>query len=101
MDAKLEEFYKWWKTFNIHLIDFHSDPMLDRMTPVRPNKEIPNGIYFTIRCGLGGIYTDLNEMKDGDWLMRALDGSYTIAYRKLTNDEQTQYDYFIEQNKKH
>lgn len=40
------------------------------------------GIYLTIRCGLTGIYTSLNEWKNGEWQMKCLDGSTTIAYRK-------------------
>lgn len=46
---------------------------------------IPDGIYLTIRAGLGGhIYTMENEMKDGKWLYQVTDGSYTIFYKELT-----------------
>ena len=100
MDEKFQEFYKWWKSFKIDLVDFHTDPMLEGMKPVNPKKEIPDGVYFTVRCGLGGIYTDLNEMKDGLWQCQILDASHVIAYRPLTNEEQLQYDYFTNKNNK-
>ena len=41
-----------------------------------------DGIYLTIRCGLTGIYTKVNEWKDGKWQMGILDGSTTIAYSR-------------------
>ena len=41
-----------------------------------------DGIYLTIRCGLTGIYTNINEWKDGKWQMNVLDGSTTIAYSR-------------------
>jgi len=44
-----------------------------------PNKE---GFYMTIRCGLGGIYTMLNEWKDNSWQTKVTDDSTTIAYSK-------------------
>ena len=39
-----------------------------------------DGLYLTIRCGLGGIYTVLNEWQDGQWKLKILDGSTTIAF---------------------
>ena len=45
-----------------------------------PPKE--NGFYMTIRCGLSGIYSCLNEWKDDKWQMEVLDASTTIAYSK-------------------
>ena len=45
-----------------------------------PPKE--NGFYMTIRCGLQGIYTCLNEWKDNKWQVEAADDSVTIAYSK-------------------
>lgn len=45
-----------------------------------PPKE--NGFYMTIRCGLQGIYTCLNEWKDNKWQVEATDASATIAYSK-------------------
>ena len=41
-----------------------------------------DGIYLTIRCGFTGIYTSVNEWKDGNWQMNILDGSTTIAYSR-------------------
>lgn len=41
-----------------------------------------DGTYLTIRCGLTGIYTSVNEWKDDKWQMNILDGSTTIAYSR-------------------
>jgi hypothetical protein len=50
----------------------------------KPGNIIPkeDGWYLTIRCGFPGIYTVLNEWKDGRWLMECADGSHTIAYSR-------------------
>jgi hypothetical protein len=50
----------------------------------KPGKITPkeDGWYLTIRCGFPGIYTVLNEWKDGRWQMECADGSYTIAYSR-------------------
>lgn len=45
-----------------------------------PPKE--NGYYMTIRCGLSGIYTCLNEWKDNAWQVEVADASDTIAYSR-------------------
>lgn len=37
---------------------------------------------MTIRCGLSGIYTCLNEWKDNKWQVEVTDASDTIAYSK-------------------
>ena len=56
------------------ILRFHDD-----YTPSHypPKKE---GYYMTIRCGFSGIYTCLNEWKEGKWQMQVLDGSQTIAH---------------------
>lgn len=41
-----------------------------------------DGYYMTIRCGLGGIYTNLDKFENGNWLVRILDASAVIAYSK-------------------
>lgn len=48
--------------------------------PFRKNTNLNNGFYLTIRCGLTGIYTVVNEWKNGMWYLEILDGSTTIAY---------------------
>lgn len=50
----------------------------------KPAKYPPanNGYYMTIRCGLGGIYTSLDEWKDDRWQVGILDDSSVIAYTK-------------------
>ena len=37
---------------------------------------------MTIRCGLGGIYTCLDEFKNNNWQVGVLDDSSVIAYSK-------------------
>ena len=69
--------------------DFDKDPLDDKtiykfngkyMLAKYPPKE--DGWYMTIRCGLPGIYTCLNEWKDNKWQVEATDASDTIAYSK-------------------
>ena len=38
------------------------------------------GYYMTIRCGLSGIYTHLDEWKDNKWQVGILDDSKVIAW---------------------
>ncbi len=45
-----------------------------------PPKE--DGYYMTIRCGLGGIYTHLDEWKDNHWQVGITDASTVIAYSR-------------------
>ena len=45
-----------------------------------PPKE--NGYYMTVRCGLSGIYTNIDEWKDNKWQVGVLDDSDVIAYSK-------------------
>ena len=60
-----------------NVMTFHDD-----YTPAHYTTPKENGFYMTIRCGLSGIYTKLNEWKDGKWMMEILDASTTIAYSK-------------------
>lgn len=49
------------------------------------------GYYMTIRCGLGGIYTNLYEWKDDKWQVGILDDSKVIAFsREQITKEQVQ-----------
>lgn len=41
-----------------------------------------DGYYMTIRCGLSGIYTCLDEFKDGKWQVGVFDDSSVIVYTK-------------------
>jgi len=69
--------------------DFDKNP-LDEKTIYKFNGEYKtakyppkeDGYYMTIRCGLSGIYTLLNEWKDNKWQVKILDASDTIAYSK-------------------
>ena len=58
------------------ILKFHDDY---KPANYQPEKE---GYYMTIRCGLSGIYTCLNEWKDGKWQVEVLDASKTIAYSR-------------------
>ena len=60
-----------------NIMSFHDD-----YAPANYTTPKANGYYMTIRCGLSGIYTALNEWKDGKWMAEALDASTTIAYSK-------------------
>lgn len=84
--------------FEKQLCNFHGDAYLfgdRRFKPYRETVKVENGTYITIRCGLGGIYTMLNEMKDGGWMTKVADASFTIAYAKLTKEEQEEYNNII------
>lgn len=77
-------------------LDFDKDPLDDKtiykfngkhMLAKYPPKE--DGWYMTIRCGLSGIYTCLNEWKDNKWQVEAADASDTIAYSKERISKET------------
>ena len=59
-----------------HILDFRGEYKLAKYPP----KE--DGYYITVKCGLGGIYTSLNEWKNGEWMVLATDDSDVIAYFK-------------------
>jgi hypothetical protein len=59
-----------------HIFDFKGDYKLAKCPP----KE--DGYYITVKCGLGGIYTSLNEWKNGEWMVLTTDDSNIIAYSK-------------------
>ena len=59
-----------------HIFDFKGDYKLAKYPP----KE--DGYYITIKCGLGGIYTTLNEWKNGEWRILTTDDSDVIAYSR-------------------
>jgi len=93
MTEQFKQFYNWSKTFDRHIQDFdRKDPFFAEFKPYRENRHIDDGLYVTIRCGLGGIYTMLNEIKCGVWQGRVLDDSRTIAYRPLTQGERETYE---------
>ena len=71
-------FYKEYWSYHKDIMKFDSDFI--PMTYGKGPKE--EGMYITIRCGLGGIYQTLNTWKNGGWEAQALDGSFTIAYSK-------------------
>ena len=94
---ELRNYSAWMKQFEFNIVDFNNsiwDGNVENIffrdfKPFREGRtELENGMYITIRCGLPGVYTFLNEWKDGNWQRHCLDGSYTIAYRKLKDYEE-------------
>lgn len=69
------------KAYNKVIFGFDRE---NRESDFRPAHYPPEeeGFYLTIRCGLPGIYTTVNQWKDGKWQMEVLDGSVTIAYSR-------------------
>ena len=64
------------KIIENHIYDFNGEWQLGKYSPKI------DGYYMTIRCGFGGIYTCINEWKDGMWQVGVLDDSDVIAYSK-------------------
>lgn len=62
---------------NIFKFDHAENNFIPYSNKVKPKE---NGLYLTIRCGLSGIYTVLNEWKDDNWQMAIADGSTTVAF---------------------
>ena len=67
------------KTYEKRIFDFDREENDFKPAQYKPKED---GIYLTIRCGLTGIYTSVNEWKDGNWQCHILDGSTTIAYSR-------------------
>lgn len=79
MDSRVEKAREELASYRKTLFDFSGT----EFKPFRFGKTVlENGFYLTIRCGLTGIYTTVNEWKDGEWMLKILDGSTTIAYNK-------------------
>ena len=66
-----------------HIFNFNGEYKLAKYPPQK------DGYYVTVKCGLGGIYTHLNEWKDGKWQVLATDDSDVIAYleKEITQEE--------------
>lgn len=80
-DDKFAAFYEFSRSWERKFLDLRSLEgtwkMFKESKGWRPEK---NGIYKTIRAGLGGIYSVLNEWKDNKWQAEAADASYTIYF---------------------
>ena len=62
---------------------FEFDHENNDFKPYKLGRSFPDdGFYLTIRCGLSGIYTMVNEFKNGKWQIGVLDNSDTIAYSR-------------------
>ena len=96
--AELKKYSAWMDTFHKDIVHFHGNPnvvltednaLFIGFKPFRENRtELEDGtMYVTIRCGFSGIYSCLNEWKEGRWGAECLDGSTTIAYRELSEEE--------------
>lgn len=86
MEENFDETIKRLKEINKRMVEYEKsifkfDHAENNFKPgnITPKED---GWYLTIRCGFQGIYTVLNEWKDGCWQMKCADGSYTIAYSK-------------------
>ena len=67
------------KSYERRIFDFNREDNDFVPAHYKPKED---GIYLTIRCGLTGIYTSVNEWKDDNWQKNILDGSTTIAYSR-------------------
>ena len=71
------------RDYESRIMDFDRNTMSEDYVPytdsIGPKEE---GLYLTMRCGLTGIYTKVDEWKNGHWQLRILDGSRTIAYNR-------------------
>ncbi len=87
--AKLKRRFDWATGFHKEIVWFHeiSSNFFSWFEPFVDGMNLPDGEYVTIRCGLSGIYTIINSMRDNKWLAEVADGSTTIAYRNLTVEE--------------
>lgn len=96
--TELKKYSDWMDTFHKDIVHFHGGPdvaltednyLFIGLKPFRENRtELEDGtMYLTIRCGLNGIYSCLNEWKEGRWCVDCLDYSTTIAYRELKPNE--------------
>lgn len=75
--SKAEQLAKRLAIFEKKIYDFDGFYYLSEYRT--PEKE---GFYLTIRCGLGGIYSHVNEWKNGKWQACAADASKVIAFSK-------------------
>lgn len=83
---KAKEYLEKVKQIHQELYKFDKDGGIMRaFKPMTyPPKE--DGAYLTIRCGLGGIYTHIDEWKNGKWHLGVLDASTVVAYSRDTID---------------
>lgn len=103
MKGKLEQYADWMHGFEHKIVDFHTSVWEDDgrteivfykdFKPFHKGRtELEEGVtYVTIRCGLTGIYTCINQWMGGRWGAECLDGSETIAYRKLKPYEEFKF----------
>lgn len=78
--SQLEKLKKAIDSYKKEIFHFNRGDFL----PYKPGTpKLDKGIYLTIRCGLSGIYMMANQWNEelGDWDIRVLDDSKTIAYR--------------------
>lgn len=55
-------------------------PLPTEFKVYRPEKNLPDGFYMTLRLKRGVIYQSVNEMKSGKWGLQYTDGSEIIMY---------------------
>lgn len=87
--VKFKQYLDWMNSLHFELIKFEKDTNLfgSGFKPYRKNLNIENGTYLTLRCGLSGIYSCVDEMVNNEWSTKVLDNSFVIAYRPLKESE--------------
>lgn len=82
-DKKLKIISSTIRDYESRIMDFDRNTMSEDYAPctdsIGPKEE---GMYLTIRCGLTGIYTKVDQWKNGHWQLRILDGSRIVAYNR-------------------
>ena len=74
---RLETYLRKILSYEKSIFDFKDD--WKKFSGKGPEED---GIYLTIRCGMSGIYTAINQWVNGDWQIQVLDQSEVIAYKK-------------------
>lgn len=65
------------KSYEKKIFEFDHKDNDFRLVKYPPKDE---GFYLTIRCGLSGIYTMVDQFKNNSWQIGVLDDSSVIAY---------------------
>ena len=83
-DPKFMKYVEFVHSFNTTLLQFPEDKTW-HLYPEHPPKE--DGYYLTLRFTWGRLYTNLDQWKDGMFLVGIADGSKVIGYRELEKED--------------
>lgn len=83
MTTRTEKCKEILDSYKKRIFDFNPENGFKRFKALKMEPK-EDGTYLTIRCGLSGIYTYVNEWNKskGGWQIEILDGSETIAFSK-------------------